>query len=53
MLNNVSHNKPYLVAKIGLHNQSMKHCVELEKDPKTKSYAFKGEKDEIDQMLGF
>jgi len=57
MLNNVSHDKPYLVAKIRLHNQSMKHCVEwespLEKDPKAKSYPFKRENDEIDQRLGF
>jgi hypothetical protein len=57
MPNNVYHDKPYLVAKIGLHNQSMKPCVEWEspskKDPKAKSYAFKGEKDEIDQRLGF
>jgi hypothetical protein len=57
MPNNISHDKSYLVAKIGLHNQSMKCHVEwespLEKDPKAKSYAFKSKKDEIDQRLGF
>jgi hypothetical protein len=40
MPNNVSHEKPYLVAKIRLHNHSMKRHVEwespLEKDPKLK-----------------
>ncbi len=55
MPNNVSHEKPYLIAKIRLYNHSMKRHVEwessLEKDPKAKSYAFKGEKDEIDHKL--
>jgi hypothetical protein len=57
MSSNVFHDKPYLITKIGFHIQSMKCHVEwespLEKDPKTKSYAFKRENDEIDPRLGF
>jgi hypothetical protein len=53
MFSNVFHDKPYLIAKIGFHIQSMKCHVEwespLEKDPK----AFKRENDEIDPRLGF